>query len=68
MRNQNYKSVRFDKVSEAHAYKEGEGDRTLAFWRETHRDFFAGCLIEAGLSFCGTMDVVCEEFEIAYAD
>lgn len=31
--------VPFDKVSEAHAYKEGEGDRTLAFWRETHRDF-----------------------------
>ena len=52
--------VPFDKVSEAHAYKEGEG--------ETHRDFFAGCLREAGLSFCGTMDVVCEEFEIAYAD
>lgn len=60
--------VPFDKVSEAHAYKEGEGDRTLAFWRETHRDFFAGCLREAGLSFFGTMDVVCEEFEIAYAD
>ena len=60
--------VPFDKVSEAHAYKEGEGDRTLAFWRETHRDFFAGCFIEAGLSFCGTMDAVCEEFEIAYAD
>lgn len=52
--------VPFDKVSEAHAYKEGEG--------KTHRDFFAGCLREAGLSFFGTMDVVCEEFEIAYAD
>lgn len=56
----------FDKISETHAYKEGEGDRSLNYWREVHRDFFTNCLEEAGLTFSETMDVVCEEFEVVY--
>ena len=27
-------------VSEEHAYKEGEGDRSLAYWRAVHEEFF----------------------------
>lgn len=56
----------FDRVSETHAYKEGEGDRSLAYWREIHESFFTDCLKEAGLFFSSTMDVVCEEFELVY--
>lgn len=56
----------FDKVDEAHACKEGEGDRSLAYWREVHEKFFADCLKEAGLSFSEKMEVVCEEFEVVY--
>lgn len=56
----------FDRVSEAHAYKEGEGDRSLEYWREVHEKFFTDCLREAGLSFSPTMEVVCEEFEVIY--
>lgn len=33
--------VPFDEVSEEHAYKEGEGDRSLAYWRSVHEEFFA---------------------------
>ena len=58
--------VPFHNVSDTHAYREGEGDRSLVCWRAVHREFFAGCLKEAGLSFDETMDVVCEEFEIVY--
>lgn len=58
--------IPFHNVSEVHAYREGEGDRSLAYWRESHRDFFADSLREAGLSFNETMDVVCEEFEVVY--
>lgn len=54
----------FDKVSEAHAYKEGEGDRSLDYWREVHENFFTRCLKEAGLAFSPSMEVVCEEFEV----
>ncbi|MFI8418175.1 ASCH domain-containing protein [Serratia sp. NPDC078593] len=32
----------FDQVDEAHAYAEGEGDRTLAYWRQEHQRFFEG--------------------------
>ena len=60
--------VPFNQVGEAHAYKEGEGDRTLAYWRKVHEAFFADCLKDAGLAFSVTMEVVCEEFEAVYAE
>ena len=60
--------VPFQEVSAAHAYKEGEGDRSLAYWREVHRVFFSDCLKGTGVSFHETMDVVCEEFEVVYAE
>ena len=31
---------RFDEVDEAFAFDEGEGDRSLAYWREAHRRYF----------------------------
>lgn len=30
----------FETVDQAHAYAEGEGDRTLAYWRKEHQRFF----------------------------
>ena len=39
--------VPFDEVSKEHAYKEGEGDRSLAYWRDVHEDFFAEEFISA---------------------
>ena len=58
--------VPFNEVSPEHAYKEGEGDRSLEYWRKVHRDFFSECMEEAGLSFTPDMKVVCEEFEVVY--
>lgn len=31
---------RFDAVDKAFAFDEGEGDRSLAYWREAHRRYF----------------------------
>lgn len=56
----------FSQVSEEHAFKEGEGDRSLSYWRQVHEDFFTTCLAEAGLTFSEDMLVVCEEFELVY--
>lgn len=58
--------VPFHEVTAEHAYKEGEGDKSLAFWRQTHETFFAECLGEAGLEFTPDMKVVCEEFAVVY--
>ena len=37
--------IPFKEVSEDHAYKEGEGDRRLTYWRELHETSLAnGCM------------------------
>ena len=58
--------IPFDQVSEEHAFKEGEGDRSLENWRKTHRTFFAACLAGVGTAFTEEMPVVCEEFEVVF--
>ncbi len=52
----------FYQVSPSHAYKEGEGDRSLSYWQDVHRRFFAEELKAAGMTFTKDMPVVCEEF------
>lgn len=56
----------FKQVSADHAYKEGEGDRSLKFWRETHKKIFSKELDEINGVFTEDMLVVCEEFELVY--
>lgn len=58
--------VPFNEVSEEHAYKEGEGDRSLAYWRGVHEDFFAEEFEEAELEFNGQTRFLCEEFQVVY--
>lgn len=59
-------TVPFDQVSAEQAYREGEGDRSLDYWRRVHEDFFRRELAEAGQTFSPEMPVVCEEFEVVY--
>ena len=59
--------VRFCGVTEEFAFKEGEGDRSLAYWKKAHERFFTEQLKEAGLEFSPEMKVVCEQFELVYA-
>lgn len=54
--------VPFNQVSAEHAFKEGEGDKSLAYWRKVHEEFFAEGLAEAGLAFSEETGVVLEEF------
>ena len=56
----------FNQVSAQHAYKEGEGDKSLTYWRQVHEDFFTDCLGEAGLIFTPESKVVLEEFRKVY--
>lgn len=58
--------VPFNEVTAEHAFKEGEGDRSLDYWKKVHESFFAECLREAGLNFTPDMKVVCEEFVVVY--
>ena len=56
----------FNEVSAEHAYKEGEGDKSLEYWRDIHERVFTEWLKEAGSEFTFNMNVVCEEFEVVY--
>lgn len=56
----------FNHVSAEHAFKEGEGDRTLEYWRRVHENFLRNELASANKSFDGTTKVVCEEFEVIF--
>ena len=58
----------FNKVGGLHAYKEGEGDRTLDYWRRVHKEFFSTAYAKANLSFQEDSLVVCEEFEILFPE
>lgn len=55
--------VPFLQVSADHAYKEGEGDRSLRYWREVHAKVFSEELAEINERFSEDMLVVCEEFK-----
>lgn len=59
-------TVPFNQVGAEQAFREGEGDRSLDYWRRVHEDFFRGELAGAGLEFSPEMPVVCEEFEVVY--
>ena len=58
--------VPFDEVSEEHAYKEGEGDRSLAYWRVVHEEFFTKEFEETEIEFNGQTRILCEEFKVVY--
>ena len=58
--------VPFCEVDAAHAFREGEGDKSLAFWRQAHEAFFSQELRQAGLAFGPGMKVVCEEFRVVW--
>ncbi len=57
---------KFKDIGEEWAKKEGEGDRSLAYWREGHWDFFVRELAQYGLSPTEDLELVCEEFERVY--
>lgn len=56
----------FNEVTADHAFKEGEGDRSLEYWRDVHKSFFTEELKEVNLHFDEEMKLVCEEFEVVY--
>lgn len=55
--------VPFDEVDETHAFAEGEGDRTLAHWREVHERYWR-THSESPRGYEPDMPVLCERFRL----
>ena len=60
------KVIPYHHVESMHAFKEGEGDRSLNHWRVEHQRFFTEELERVGQVFTEDMLVVCEEFQVVY--
>ena len=58
--------VPFNEVSEEHAYREGENDRSLENWREVHKRAFSPDYKRAGQEFDEKSLCVLEEFQVVY--
>ncbi len=56
----------YDQVDARFAWEEGEGDRSLAYWRDAHQHFFARTLPHIGRTFVPDMPLVCERFRLVY--
>ena len=56
----------FEDVGDRFAATEGEGDGSLAYWREAHWVAFARSLATVGREPAPDMPVVCEVFEVVF--
>lgn len=56
----------FASVSAEHARLEGEGDGSLAYWREVHRAYYGRVLTGTNRAFDPQMPVVFEQFEVVF--
>ncbi|MDR7335300.1 ASCH domain-containing protein [Roseateles asaccharophilus] len=58
--------VPFNEVTAEFAAVEGEGDGSLAFWRQEHRRYFEMECVKAGRHFDEGMLLACEQFRVVY--
>jgi uncharacterized protein YhfF len=57
---------KYNEVDADFARDEGEGDLSLNYWREAHRNYFARVLKKIGKEFSEDMLLVCERFRVIY--
>lgn len=58
--------VPLNEVTAEFAATEGEGDGSLRYWQEAHRNYFKRECDDAGRQFTENMLVACEEFRVVY--
>lgn len=63
---QSVEVVPFCQVTADFAAAEGEGDGSLSFWREAHKEYFIRECANAGRTFSEDILVACERFTLVY--
>jgi uncharacterized protein YhfF len=58
--------IPFQAVDAGFAAAEGEGDRTLAWWRTAHRDYFSRVAAKLGCEFHENAPVICQRFRLVW--
>jgi uncharacterized protein YhfF len=57
---------KYNEVDADFARAEGEGDLSLEYWRQAHRNFFSRVLLKFDREFSEDMPLVCERFRVIY--
>ena len=57
---------KYNEVEADFARDEGEGDLSLNYWRQAHRNYFSRVLQKVGKEFSEDMPLVCERFRVIY--
>lgn len=58
--------VPFNQVTAEFAATEGEGDGSLEYWQDVHRQFFTRECARRGRAFTEDMQVACERFKVVF--
>lgn len=56
--------VPFCDISEEYAFEEGEGDKSLCYWKDVHWSYYQRELAEFDIEPDETMPIVCERFQV----
>lgn len=56
-------AIPFGEVDAQFAFDEGEGDRTLEYWRTAHTKFFIECCRDLNIEFDESMMICCKRFK-----
>lgn len=56
----------YNKITEEFAFIEGEGDKSLKYWKEVHKSFFTEEMKIHNKKFDENMIIVCEYFKTIY--
>ncbi len=56
----------FNAVDAQFAFDEGEGDRSLEYWRQAHLHFFGRACVQINRELSEEMPVVCERFKVIF--
>lgn len=59
--------VPFNEIDAEYAAEEGEGDKSLEYWRRVHWDYYHRELAGTGYAPAEDMPVVCEHFRVVFA-
>ena len=57
---------KFNEVDADFAREEGEGDLSLNYWRQAHKNYFSRVLPKIGKEFSEDIPLVCERFRVVY--
>jgi uncharacterized protein YhfF len=57
---------KYNEVDADFARAEGEGDLSLNYWRQAHKNYFSRTLPKIGREFSEDIPLVCERFKVIY--